>query len=171
MTEIGREVEISLKTSYGNKWREGLLVHLLIGLGRSIIGRSQTHGRLCQEPTYQDEHVEEDGEGIRELHENPLGYIRQMNEKVAGELERQIYSIRTGPIKHESACAYPDFGELLEAIGVQAKLRLEGKGEEGLTDLLEAVIQASWEEAPLALREDTFRIIRLVGFFSTAVDQ
>nr|MDO8100192.1 hypothetical protein [Candidatus Njordarchaeota archaeon] len=41
MTEIG-EVESSLKSIYGEKWREALLVHLLIGLGRNITRRSRT---------------------------------------------------------------------------------------------------------------------------------
>jgi hypothetical protein len=171
MTAIGREIEVSLKSVYGKRWRQGLLVHVLIGLGRSMTKQNRSPTRtICEDPPSYDEPQEEGDQAFRELHENPLDYIRRKNQNLAQELETQFLSIQKSPIKMETRNDFPDFGELLEAIGVQTKLRLEGSDKEDLAALLEAVIQASWEEAPLSLREDALRIIRLLSFFTASID-
>jgi hypothetical protein len=170
MTTIGRETETTLKSIYGKKWKQGLLVHILIGLGRSLTRQSESSSDAVFEETPSCDETQEDDETFRDLHENPLGYVRLVNRNLASELEAQLRSIQKDPLKKETRHDFPDFGELLEAIGVQAKLRLEGNDKEELAELLEAVIQASWDEAPPTLREDTIRIIRLLNFFTASID-
>jgi len=169
MTEIGEEVEASLKSIYGEKWREALIVHILIGLGRNIIERSRTPN--SSEVVHRRRSDEDIGEAIKELHENPLGYVRQMNEKLANELENQLHRIPKGPVKFDPERIFPELGELVEAIGIHALMKLEGTNddEDGLSDIIQTVIQVSWDEASPAVREDTLRIMRLLTFFSENV--
>jgi hypothetical protein len=170
MKEIGKEVESSLRLTYQDKWKEALLVHLLIGLGRSLKKRGDNSNLLLyEEPHIREIHREESEEAIRKLHENPLGYVRLANEKLADELENELRGVKRGPIKHDSKRNFPEFGELLEAIGIQAQLRLQSCGDDEFADLLESVIQVSWEEAPLSVRENTTRIITLLTFLSASI--
>lgn len=167
---MGKEVVTSLRSLYGEKWREGLLVHILIGLGRSLMERSQvTKSPQCEKLTSYSEKPDQDEGAISELQENPLAYVHMMNEKLADELETQLRTIGNVPVKHDSSGLYPDSGELMEAIGVQARLRLEGSRNDELATLLESTIQVAWEDASLGVREDMLRILRLLSFFSASV--
>ncbi len=40
MNQISRELKDSLRSIYSDKWREGLVVIVLIGLGRSTMKRT-----------------------------------------------------------------------------------------------------------------------------------
>lgn len=170
MTEIGAKVETSLKSTYGEKWREALLVHILIGLGRSIMELSRTPSARGGKQLVRHKCADEiGGEAIKVLHENPLGYVRQVDEKLADELETQLHRIQKGPVKDDPERVFPELGEFIEAMGIHALMKLEGNNDdnEDISDIIQTVLQVSWEEASPTVREDTLRIIRLLAFFSS----
>jgi hypothetical protein len=170
MNQISREIETSLKPLYGDRWREGLVVFLLIGLGRSKMKRTPIPISIYQiQMLDTGKPADEVGDTIKKLLENPFGYLRLINEKAARKLETQLGNIPRTALESESKCAFTEFGVLLEVIGIGALSELSGYTDNDLTDLFEDMVQESWEKAPSTTQKEIEMIIRTLSFFSASV--
>nr|MDO8098480.1 hypothetical protein [Candidatus Njordarchaeota archaeon] len=101
MNQISRDVEASLKSLYGDRWREGLVVFLLIGLGRSKMKRTPTPVSAYFQTLGMSEPANEPSDAIKELLENPFECLRLINEKAAKQLEIQLRNAPRAPFEDD----------------------------------------------------------------------
>jgi hypothetical protein len=157
MNQISREIEDSLKSIYGDKWRQGFLAHILIGLGRIIAAREN------------DGQPKKKHDTIEKLEQNPLGFVRLRDERLANVLTTRIYAIRLRTSRREVSQDSPNIGDLIETVGVWIVQRLAGKENKVLSSTLEALQQVVWKKAPLTDKEYTLTVVRLLCLFSLSI--
>jgi hypothetical protein len=164
MNQINRElIEDSLRYFYKENWRQGLLTHILIGIGDIIRGVFEPESPESQEALFED-FVEKEIERlkpIRNLEEHPMEYVQEIDERIALEVLNQLSLILRIAFGGDIRWVFPDIDLLFTTIANQAFDKLLGVYKDEFSIFAEKFVRKSWATAHPLVREGILEIIRL----------
>lgn len=169
MNQITKEIEDSLKSIYGNRWRQVLFIHLLIGVGRIIANRIKSIDPECKGKAQEDyEQPAEKPEPVTRIEQNPLDYVRSRSRKIAEILDDELHSISQIAVISTVFLDSRYIGDLIQAIGAQALERLKENKKRRSRTFPEELTRRAWRRMGIGVTQGTRIVVRWLYLISGA---
>lgn len=172
MTEIGREIEASSKSIYGVRCREALFLHMLIGVRRIIAETIEwlesTCGRADSNDGNDKQQPKAEPDPVNLLEQNPLGYVRTRNGRIADTRGFNLYWIPRISFGRDTYRNFSNVGDLIESIGARALQRLQEDEKAVSSRLAEALMERAWQKTKDTVRQGIQVVVRSLYLISGA---
>jgi len=170
MNQISEETEDSMKSIYGDKWRQALFIHLIIGMGRIIADRIRAIDPRSEQKAQDKEQPDEKPKATTRIEQNPLAYARSKSRRVAEILEYHLHGIPKIVVVFPSLQDSRHIGDLIQATGAQALETLKESEKRKSRTFPEELMRRAWRQTAISIRQGTQIVVRWLYLISGAYD-